>query len=100
MNEPKTLRSFLRCISFCTADSYDILGLSNYFRKKGYFTRLLRDVLHVTNLKRPGDMFFFNHGCIVSWGFRKKFEDKLLEMVKEFSINPYAHIETDQFYYH
>src|SRR5262249_14851634 len=50
MNELKSLRSFLRCVSFCTADSYDLLGLSNYFRKKGYFTRLLRDVLHVTSL--------------------------------------------------
>lgn len=100
MNEPKTLRSFSRCVSFCTAGSYDILGLTNYFRKKGYFTRLLRDVLHVTNLKRPGDIFFFNHGCIVCWGFKKKFEDRLLEMAKEFSIQPSLHLETDHFYYH
>lgn len=100
MNELKSLRSFLRCVSFCTADSYDILGLSNYFRKKGYFTRLLRDVLHVTNLKRPGDMFFFNHGCFVCWGYKKKFEDNMLEIVKEYSKRPSLHIETDNFYYH
>jgi uncharacterized Rmd1/YagE family protein len=99
MNEPKTLRSFSRCISICSAGSYDLLGLSNYFRKKGYFTRLLRDVLHVTNLKRPGDIFFFNHGCFVCWGFKKKFEDKVLEMVSEFSIQPSLHPETDHFYY-
>ena len=61
---------------------------------------MLRDVLHVTNLKRPGDIFFFNHGCFVCWGFKKKFEDKVLEMVNEFSIHPSAHIETDHFYYH
>lgn len=100
MNENSTLRSFSRCISFCSAGSYDLLGLSNYFRKKGYFTRLLRDVLHVTNLKRPGDIFFFNHGCFVCWGFKKKFEDKVLEMVSEYSIQPSAHPETDHFYYH
>lgn len=100
MNELKSLRSFQRCVSFCTADSYDILGLSHYFRKKGYFTRLLRDVLHVTNLKRHGHMFFFNHGCFVCWGFKKKFEDNMLEVVKEYSIRPSLHLETDNFYYH
>jgi uncharacterized Rmd1/YagE family protein len=87
-------------VSFCTAGSYDILGLANYFRKKGYFTRLMRDVLHVTNLKRPGDIFFFNHGCFVCWGFKKKFEDRLIETVKPFSIHPVNHVESDHFYYH
>jgi len=100
MNDLRALRSFLRCVSFCTAGSYDILGLANFFRKKGYFTRLLRDVLHVTNLKRPGDIFIFNHGCFVCWGFKKKFEDKFLESVKEFSIHPSDRVESDHFYYH
>ncbi len=100
MNDSRELRSLLRCVSFCTAGSYDLLGLSNYFRKKGYFTRLLRDVLHVTNLKRPGDIFFFNHGCFVCWGFKKKFEDKLLEEItREFSTQVTSHLESDHFYY-
>jgi len=60
---------------------------------------LLRDVLHVTNIKRPGDIFFFNHGCFVCWGFKKKFEDKILEVAHEFSINRSLHVETDHFYY-
>lgn len=99
MHKTKTLRSFLRCVSFCTADSYDILGLATLFRKKGYFTRISRDYLHVTNLKRPGDIFFFNHGCFVCWGFKKKFEDKVLELIKEFTIHPLQNIETDHFHY-
>lgn len=60
---------------------------------------MLRDVLHVTNIKRPGDIFFFNHGCFVCWGFKKKFEDKILEVAHEFSINRSLHVETDHFYY-
>lgn len=99
MHNIKSLRSYLRCVAFCTAVSYDLLGLENLFRKKGYFTKLSRDVLHVTNLKRPGDIFFFNHGAMVSWGFKKSYEDKLLESTKEFAINPLSHIETDNFYY-
>ncbi|MBX3709678.1 MAG: RMD1 family protein [Gammaproteobacteria bacterium] len=89
----------MRCVSFCTAGSYDILGLANYFRRKGHYIRLLRDVLHVANLKRPGDIFFFNHGCFVCWGFKKKLEDKLVESVREFSMQPSHHIESDHFYY-
>jgi uncharacterized Rmd1/YagE family protein len=99
MHNIKALRSFQRCVSFCTADSYDLLGLANFFKKKGYFTRLSRDVLHITNLKKPGDVFFFTHGCFVCWGFKKQFEDKILESVKEFSANPLPSIETDYFYY-
>lgn len=100
MNNTKELRSFLRCVSFCTASSYDILGLANFFKKKGYVTRISRDFLQVSNVKRPGDIFFFSHGCFVSWGFKKSFEDKLVEYVREFSVHPIHPIETDHFFYH
>ena len=99
MDTLKALRSFSRCVSFCTADSYDLLGLASHFKKKGYFTRLSRDVLHVTSLKRSGDIFFFTYGCFVTWGFKKSFEAKLLEAVKEFSVDPFITIESDHFYY-
>lgn len=99
MHDIETLRSYQRCVSFCTAGSYDLLGLANFFRKKGYFTRLTRDVLHVNNVKRPGDIFFFNHGCFVSWGFKKNFEDKLLDYVKDFAIAPLSPVEIDYFFF-
>jgi uncharacterized Rmd1/YagE family protein len=99
MHNIRAFRSFLRCVSFCTAGSYDLIGLSSFFRKKGYFTRLSRDVLHVTNLKKPGDIFFFNHGCVVSWGFKKHFEEKLVENLKPYEVHPLHHMESDHFYY-
>lgn len=99
MHKNNTLRSFKRCVSFSTAGSYDLLGLASFFKKKGYLTRLLRDVLHVANVKRPGDIFIFNHGCVVLWGYKKNFEDKLLEYLKPFSVNPSVHVETDLLYY-
>lgn len=100
MRDAKIIKSFLRCSSYCTASSYDILALSTFFRKKGYFTRLLRDVLHVNNPKRQGSVFFFNHGSFVCWGFKKSFEEKLLEYVKGFSKQPLTVIEADHFYFH
>lgn len=99
MTETTMLRSYSRCLACCTAGSYDLLGLANFFRKKGYHTRLLRDVLHVSNVKRPGDIFFFNHGVFVSWGFKKKFEDKLVDVVLPYAIQPLQHIESDHFYF-
>lgn len=99
MHKAKILRSFLRCVAFCTADSYDILGLATYFRKKGYFTRVSRDFLHVSNLKRQGDIFFFQHGCFVTWGYKKKFEERLIEIIKDYSVHPSPSIESDLFYY-
>lgn len=100
MENLKTLRSFLRCDSYSTANSYDLLGLASFFKRKGYFTRLSKDFLHVANLKKPGDIFFFNYGCFVSWGFKKSFQERLLENIKEFSTQPMNNMEVDHFYYH
>jgi uncharacterized Rmd1/YagE family protein len=93
-------KSFLRCTSFCTADGYDLLGIASLFKKKGYLTRISRDVLHITNSKRTGDIFFFNHGCIVSWGFKKNFEEKILSDIVEHSQNKLPSMETDHFHYY
>ena len=94
------LKSYLRCTAFCTAVSYDIPGLASFFKKKGYLTKTTKDMLHVSNVKRPGDLFFFNHGCFVSWGFKKAFEDKLPEFVQPFAHQTMQHIETDHFLYY
>ncbi|MBA3660307.1 MAG: RMD1 family protein [Gammaproteobacteria bacterium] len=99
MEKPKKLRSLLRCISYCTANSYDLLGISGFYKKKGYIVRLSKDVLHVTNARRQGDIFFFNHGSFVCWGFSKHFEDKIVENVKEFSTHPLPHLESDHLFY-
>ncbi|OGT47808.1 MAG: sporulation protein [Gammaproteobacteria bacterium RIFCSPHIGHO2_12_FULL_41_20] len=95
----KESQSLLRCVSFCTASSYNLIGLNQFFRRKNYFARLSRDVLYVSNVRRPGDIFFFNHGCFVCWGFKKGQEQRLLEYVKGFSTSPVAQIEVDDFGY-
>lgn len=92
-------RSFMRCVSFCTAESYDLSALAASFKRKEYTTRLSRDVLYVTNLKKPMDMFFFSHGCFVTWGLSKRQEQKWIEHVKDYSRGILALIEMDQFCY-
>lgn len=99
MDPIKIAKSIKRCVSFCTADSYDLLALSAFFKRKGYVTRVSRDALQVSSLKKPGDIFFFQHGCFVCWGFHKNFEEKIKEMVLPYSLNPLKTIETDHFIY-
>ncbi len=91
--------SFLRCVSFCTAESYDLRNLANSFKRKGYLTRLSRDVLHVSSVKKSTDLFFFSHGSFICWGFNKRQEFKWVDYVKEFSRNPLAKTESDRFCY-
>ena len=95
MNSAK--KSFMRCVSYCTAAGYDLPGLANSLKRKGYVTRLARDVLQVSNPKKSGDLFFFAHGCFVCWGFTKRQEVKWIELVKEFATAPLANIEMDHF---
>lgn len=91
-------RSYMRCVSFCTARGYDLSGLANFFKRKDYMTRLSKDVLYITSTKKSIDVFVFGHGCFVCWGLNKRQEQKWLEYVKEFSHNP-ENLQTDQFCY-
>jgi uncharacterized Rmd1/YagE family protein len=90
-------RSFMRCTAFCTASGYNLAGLANSFKRAGYTARLLRDVLHISSIKTPVDIYFFNHGSFVCWGLYRSQEQKWLERVKEFSISPLASPESDHF---
>lgn len=96
----KQHKTYLRCLSFCTADSYRLQEAASFFKKKGYDARLYRDVLYLSNQKKTGDIFLFNHGCFVIWGAKTGAEDKLIEQLKEFSIDPLRRIELDKLYYH
>lgn len=90
----------MRCISFCTAASYKLSALADFFRSRHYTAKVFRNVLYVTKNKQDVDIFLFNHGCFVTWGLRKKQEKKLLEQIKPFSIDPLEKIETDRFFYY
>ena len=92
----------MRCISFCTAASYKLGALADFFRSRHYIAKLFRNVLYVTKNNKNMDIFLFSHGCFVTWGLRKKQEEKLIEQIKPFAEGPLkkAEIETDRFIYH
>jgi uncharacterized Rmd1/YagE family protein len=90
-------KSFMRCVSYCTASGYDLAGLAASYKRKGYISKLSRDVLHISSMDTPVDIFFFNHGSTVFWGLQKKQEQQWLERLKKFSQVPLPIMETDHF---
>ncbi len=84
----------MRCVSFCTAAQYKLSLLADFFRSKHYIAKLFRNVLYVTKQNKPIDLFFFNHGCFVTWNLSKKQEKKIIEDIKPFSIDPLEKISS------
>jgi len=90
----------MRCMSFCTAASYKLTSIAEFYRSKRYNVKSFRNnVLQVTKPNKSGEIFFFNHGCCIMWGLRKEQEQKTLKDIKPFSIDPLKKIETDSFIY-
>ncbi len=87
----------MRCTSFCTAEGYKLLGISSFFKAKGYSVNQYRKVFHLIPPSRKGDIFVFSYGCHVTWGLSRNAEEEFLTLIKPFSINPLASLETDHF---
>jgi uncharacterized Rmd1/YagE family protein len=88
----------MRCVSFCTAKSYSLNALTFFFKSKKFQPKFFRNnVLYVNVPQESADIFFFSHGCFVSWNLKRKNELIFLEKIKPFSIDPLDRIETDCF---
>lgn len=87
----------MRCVAYCTASSYNLQSLASSFKRKGYISKLSRDVLHISAIDSEVDLFFFNHGSFVCWGLTKPQEQQWLEKVKLHSVEPLKTPEVDHF---
>jgi uncharacterized Rmd1/YagE family protein len=91
----------MRCTSYCTASSYDIVALFQSLQKKDK-AQLYRNVIHFQKKeenKVKGDIFFFSYGAVVFWGFTEKEELLYLDSLKEFEEQPYGKWDIDEFTY-
>ncbi len=91
----------MRCIAYSTAASYTLRKLADHFEQEGSKCTLHnKEVLHLAaKANEKGDVFFFDYGCVVFWNCSKKQENTILELVKEFSTQPYEKIESDEYEY-
>lgn len=88
----------MRCVAYATAKNYQLPSIAELFKSKGITTRFFRSVLHAS-IKPKGDIFFFAHGCVVSWGLSRRQELQWLAAIKNFAISPLEHNEIDRFVY-
>jgi uncharacterized Rmd1/YagE family protein len=90
---------FMRCTCYCTSGSYDIPKLFQHLVSLGP-AQLFRDVVHIQHRedkKIKGDVFYFQYGVIVCWGFTESDERQLIADVKDFERESNPKIELDEF---
>ncbi len=86
----------MRCTSYSTAGSYNLLSLFQSLQKKEK-AQLFRNVLHIQ--KNKGHIFYFSYGVIVCWGLTEKEELLTITQLKKYEDNTYQSAEIDEFTY-
>ena len=89
----------MRCVSFCTTESYKLFPIAAHFRNLGYSVKQSRKVLHIAKPGKRGDIFIFGYGCMITWELRNNEEKNILEQLKPFSISPLPNIEIARYVY-
>lgn len=89
----------MRCISLCTATSYQLRHLPEIFRENGYITTFHFKVLHATHPLYAEDFFVFENGCVIYWCHHKnkKLFTHIMKRIKRFEVAPNEQIEQDHF---
>lgn len=77
----------MRCSSYCIADSILLDELASSLKKEKLQSHFFDDVLHIQNPKEGAihDVFCFNYGCVIFWGFSEEEEKAFLEKVVNFA---------------
>jgi uncharacterized Rmd1/YagE family protein len=82
----------MKCTSYCTADSYDTVGLIKYLQEHNYKPTLYDDVIHV-KIDNKGidnqaiDIFILPIGCIIFWGGGNEVREEIIRLVKSYEVN-------------
>lgn len=99
----------MRCVSYCTAESYNLIPLATALKAQGYNVKQYRKVLYITYLRSVQDLhdsrkisavFIFSYGCAVMWGLKHQEERMFLEKIKPHAVKPLAAVESDRFVYY
>ena len=85
------------CVSYCTADAYDIDELFESLKNQGLVSKLFDDVLCVETqpTQEKGQVYIFPYGCAVFWGVEAPQVDKILDLVKDHAIKPLKDVISD-----
>lgn len=91
----------MRCVSFCTAESYDVDNLARFLREEELEPKFYSDLVHVQRQvdERIIDVFYFPYGCVSIWGAEEEDIQKILDDVKTYQIKSLSEIISDSFNY-
>lgn len=88
------------CISFCTADAYDMDCLNTILKKKNLISKSYDNVIHLEDLTTHSHAFIFHYGCVVFWGFNKDNMTDIINLIKDCAIDPLPHNTSDECRFH
>ncbi|MFN7039278.1 MAG: RMD1 family protein [Alphaproteobacteria bacterium] len=77
----------MKCLAFCTAESYLIPDLIKDFEKKSLQYNMFEDVIHLYDGDEK-NIFFFPYGCTIMWGITETEKVQILQDIKPFEIKP------------
>lgn len=78
----------MRCVAICAAKEYRLYGITNFFKKQAYTTKLYDKMIHVTDADSTHDIFIFSYGCVVIWGLKHFQEQEILTQIESFATDP------------
>ncbi|MFN7662233.1 MAG: RMD1 family protein [Alphaproteobacteria bacterium] len=88
----------MRCVAYCTGENYNLKTLSQFFTEENAKLKLHnKEVLHISNYKDGGDLFFFDYGCVVLWNYKLLKENQVLDLLARFAINPLKNTVSEEF---
>ncbi|MBI1954665.1 MAG: RMD1 family protein, partial [Proteobacteria bacterium] len=87
----------MRCVSFCTAESYNVDNLARFLREEELEPKFYSDLVHVQKQidERIIDVFYFPYGCVSIWGAEEEDIQKILDDVKAYQIKSLSEIISD-----
>lgn len=79
----------MRCISICSAESYNIDELARFLREEELEPKFYGDLVQVQIEveDRQADIFIFPYGCVTIWGAEEEEAQTFLKALKPFEIN-------------
>ena len=96
---------YLRCSAYCTADSYDIQGFTQYLIENGFEPQYFDDIVFsqktflTDNKKIIVDILHFPFGVTVIWGGNESEEKIILDDLKVFESKSLSFLCKDVIYY-
>jgi len=82
---------------YCTAQQYNMEGLSLYFTGR-YKSQILKDVIHI-KLDADADIYIFHMGLTIFWNASYDQQMFILKEISDYEINPLEKHITEDFNY-